>query len=99
MEASCAELNAQSDERVKTDIRPHAGAKCLDDLANLECLLYDIRGSPSRGVSAQRVQASMSELVSENSGLLSVNYAGLTASCIGAINELRAQVEALQAAS
>lgn len=96
---NCVELNAQSDERVKTDIRPHAGAKCLDDLASLECLLYDIRGSPSRGVSAQRVQASMSELVSENSGLLSVNYAGLTASCIGAINELRAQVEALQAAS
>ena len=48
-------------------------------------------------MSAQSVRDSLPELVHEDpaTGQLSVDYAGLSATLLGSVNELRAQVEQL----
>ena len=56
-----------------------------------------MRGKATRGVSAQAIQEVMPELVAQNGEYLAVNYAGLTAACVGAINELNAKIAAMQA--
>ena len=42
-----------------------------------------MQGTTFRGVSAQAIQEVMPELVAQNGEYLAVNYAGLTAACVG----------------
>lgn len=104
-----------SDIRLKRDIAPLSGS--LRKLASLQPFSYALKGDPDArkelGLSAQDVQTVYPELVHaapSNDGTLAVNYIGLIAPMIDAINtlnhrnelletqnrELRARLEALE---
>lgn len=90
-------LTCPSDVRLKENITIESGSDILEQLADIDCLTYDMNGEAARGVSAQALLEKFPELVKENNGYLAVNYMGLTAACVGAINELNAKIAALSA--
>ena len=94
----CAKnVTCPSDVRLKENITIESGSDILEQLADIDCLTYDMNGEAARGVSAQALLEKFPELVKENNGYLAVNYMGLTAACVGAINELNAKIAALSA--
>ena len=92
-------VTSTSDMRVKENILRMEGA--LDSLSTFGAYTYnrtDLEGKPRQmGVLAQEIQGIYPELVEEASdGTLSVNYQGLTAVLLGAVKELKAQVDTLK---
>ena len=86
-----------SDERLKKNMVNAGG---LDKVAKLQGYAWDWDfrdGGRSAGVSAQELQKVLPEVVDTNADYLSVNYAGVTALLVNAVNELSVQVKELQA--
>ena len=99
-------VNTTSDQRLKQDVRPLAGA--LAAVGRLRGVRYTFRraafpalrlpAGEQVGVLAQEVEQVYPELVSTDAqGFKAVNYAQLAPVLIEAIKELKAQNEALQA--
>ena len=86
-----------SDERLKKNMVNAGG---LEKVAKLQGYVWDWDfrdGGRSAGVSAQELQKVLPEVVDTNADYLSVNYAGVTALLVNAVNELSVQVKELQA--
>ena len=110
LEATSAGLlqRASSDARMKTDVEEIGAGNALGLVDALRPVRYrwneeyaPMRGEQVEvGLIAQEVQAHVPELVGANrDGMLSVDYARLTALLIGAVQALTARVEALEAAA
>lgn len=92
-----------SDIRLKKDIEQVGGLEAVEQLRGVKWS-WDVRetdvslgGVKSAGIIAQEVQKVLPEVVSIKDDLLSVNYAGVTALLINAVNELSAKVKELEA--
>jgi len=82
-----------SDERSKTNITNITNALgVVQQLQGVEFNWKD-NGQKSSGVIAQRLEEVLPHLVSESDGVKSVNYAGIIAYLIEAVNELSAKLE------
>ncbi|MFD0862183.1 tail fiber domain-containing protein [Sungkyunkwania multivorans] len=91
-------LTQNSDKRLKKNIKPLKNS--LEKLGNLNGVSYQWKDIEKRGeaiqigVIAQEIQKEYPELVqTDEQGILSVNYAGLTPILLEAIKELKAQLE------
>ena len=89
------QLYVQSDERLKTDIRPIENA--LDRIGKLKGVYYhwkdDKKEKQEIGVIAQDVQQQFPELVNtDKNGILSVDYIKLTAILIECVKDLKQQI-------
>jgi hypothetical protein len=89
------QLYVQSDERLKTDIRPIENA--LDRIGKLKGVYYhwkdDKKDKQEIGVIAQDVQQQFPELVNtDKNGILSVDYIKLTAILIECVKDLKQQI-------
>jgi hypothetical protein len=89
------QLYVQSDERLKTDIRPIENA--LDRIGKLKGVYYhwkdDKKEKEEIGVIAQDVQQQFPELVNtDKNGILSVDYIKLTAILIECVKDLKQQI-------
>ena len=100
--------NSASDARMKTDVEPIGAADALAIVDALRPVRYrwNEEYAPSLGeqvevgLIAQEVQAHVPEVIGTNrDGMLSLEYARLTALLIGAVQTLTARVEALEAAA
>ncbi|HEU0117113.1 MAG TPA: tail fiber domain-containing protein [Alphaproteobacteria bacterium] len=81
-----------SDIRLKTDV--HQLSNPLDDVMRLKPVSYALKstGQKSFGVIAQDIEKVYPQLVSERAdGIKTVNYQGLIAPLIGAVQELKAE--------
>ncbi len=92
-----------SDARLKTDVRPIAASEALRIVAALEPVRFryiDRQGEGDNvGLIAQQVAPHVPEVVgATHDGMLTLDYAKLTALLIGAIQELTARVAELEAA-
>ena len=95
-EARANAWNTLSDISLKTNIATVSGA--LEKILRLEPVAFDWQtsGKPSLGFIAQAVAQIFPELVSTgDDGLKSLNYGGLTAPIVSAIQELAGQVNNL----
>ena len=89
------QLYVQSDERLKTDIRPIENA--LERISKLKGVYYhwkdDKKEKHEIGVIAQDVQQQFPELVNtDKNGILSVDYIKLTAILIECVKDLKQQI-------
>ena len=86
-----------SDERLKKNMVNAGG---LDKVAKLQGYAWDWDfrdGGRSAGVSAQELQKVLPEVVDSSADYLAVNYAGVTALLVNAVNELKAELDELKA--
>lgn len=94
------QLFIQSDKRLKTDIRPIENA--LDRIETLKGVYYHWKDDDKKekgeiGVIAQDVQQQFPELVNtDKNGILSVDYAKLTAILIECVKDLKQQISYLK---
>lgn len=97
---TATEIQATSDERLKTNIQPIVGAGAM--IGALDGKHYEflpMGGAVQYGVIAQQVQGVVPEAVGESlNGTLSVNYNQLVAVLIEAVKELQARVDTLEGA-
>ncbi len=86
-----------SDIRMKSDIHPIADP--LSSVMQLKPVSYKMKatGSQSMGVIAQDVEKVYPQLVSESGGMKAVQYDGLIAPLIGAVQELKKENDHLRA--
>jgi len=99
-EARANAWNSLSDSRFKENVVVISGG--LDKIMQLEGVSFDWKsnGKKSVGLIAQDVQKVFPELVSvDENGILSLNYAGLSAPIIEAIQEQQLNIEELMVAS
>ena len=91
-------FNATSDITQKTDISSIENAyDTVDKLQGVEFNWALYGGNKSAGVIAQQIEPILPHLVStDENGLKSVNYLGLTGYLIEAIKELGAKIKTLQ---
>ena len=91
----CSELNVNFDMRLKTNIMS-LGATLLNVL-QIDGKSYKIKRDASQetkiGLLAQDIQKIYPELVSEQNGILSVNYQGLVPVLINAIKEQQTLID------
>ena len=101
-------IHTASDARMKTDVQAIEAADALAMVDALRPVRYrwNEEHAPSRGeqvevgLIAQEVQAHVPEVIGESrDGMLSLEYARLTALLIGAVQALTARVAALEAAA
>ena len=96
--------NTASDERLKKNIKEIGADEALAIVRELRPVRYNWRAGVGfgdereMGLIAQEVQAVAPEVVGENNdGMLSLDYARLTAVLVGAVQALTAQVAGLEA--
>lgn len=85
-----------SDLRLKTNIRPLHNA--LDDLARLKPVSFNFKlnGQAGLGFIAQDVEKVYPDLVTKNQGMKAVNYEGIIAPLVEAVQELKKENEDLR---
>jgi hypothetical protein len=92
------DIDAQSDERVKTNVETISGA--LDKVTQLRGVYFEriaIPGTRKVGVIAQEVEAVVPELVNTDAtGMKSVSYGNITGLLIEAVKELKEEVDDLK---
>lgn len=78
-----------SDVRLKTNIHPITDA--LDDIMQLKPVSFNFKAGGEQGLGfiAQDIEKVYPELVSKGAGMKSVNYDGLIAPLVGAVQELK----------
>lgn len=91
-------FQSTSDIRKKSELKEIES--CLDKLGTLTAYTYNLDGDNSgrrAGLIAQEVERSLPEAVRENGdGFLSIDYNGIVALLLGAVKELREEVEELK---
>ena len=90
---NATEFNSLSDETMKTDLQLVDDA--LEMINNIEGLKFKWKetGNDSLGVSAQKLETVLPELVSKNGEFKTVNYNGIIAVMIEAIKELNRKIK------
>jgi hypothetical protein len=98
MDLYCGSVLHPSDEALKKDIVPLGrGLKTLAELRPVRYRLKDdTAGREQMGFVAQEVQAVLPEMVARTAHGLALNYTRLVPLLVEAVQELQAQVEALQ---
>ena len=96
-ELLATKILSTSDERLKINIQPIKTP--LNDLMKIEAVSFTLKesGSKGMGVTAQNLEKTYPELVSENGGKKYVDYNGLIGPLIGAVQELKDQNDVLRA--
>ena len=91
-------LQATSDIRMKDNVKFVGKGWGLDVAKRLTPITFTWKdsGEPSIGVIAQEVEGVVPELVRNNGDRLSVNYGGLAAVCLAAIQDLNRKIEELK---
>lgn len=92
---SAANFNSSSDIRLKTNVVSIKNG--LETINKLDPIEFDwiLTGKKSAGVIAQQVQEILPHLVNENGDTLNLNYLGLIAYLISAVQELDQKVKQL----
>ena len=92
---SAANFNSSSDIRLKTNVTSIKNG--LETINKLNPIEFDwiLTGKKSAGVIAQQVQEILPHLVNQNGGTLNLNYLGLIAYLINAVQELDQKVKQL----
>ncbi|MDE2029783.1 MAG: tail fiber domain-containing protein [Alphaproteobacteria bacterium] len=92
------QLYSLSDKRAKTDIKPLKNA--LENIMKIKpvSFVFKTSGAKSLGVIAQQLQTVYPQLISHNNnGTEYVNYSGLIAPLIGAVQDLKHENDTLRA--
>ena len=94
----CNEILAQSDARIKRNVKPLGKEACLDVIDQLEPKQYNFINQPKQryGLIAQEMEKVLPELVNTTQGSKSVNYVELVPFLIGSIKELKEQIQCMQ---
>ena len=95
---SCNEILAESDIRLKNDVRNLNTEDCLNVVSQLDPKRYRFLGSSKvrYGVIAQEIEQVLPELVTYTEGRAAVNYLELIPFLIGSIKDLKNQVDCLK---
>ena len=95
---TCNEILAQSDARLKHEIKDMCTEQCLENVLELEPKTYKFVGKDKTryGLVAQEVEAVIPELVGSEGGNKAVNYMELVPFLIGAVQQLKQEIEWLR---
>jgi hypothetical protein len=95
---TCNEILAQSDARLKHEIKGMCTEQCLENVLELEPKTYKFVGKDKTryGLVAQEVEAVIPELVGSKGGNKAVNYMELVPFLIGAVQQLKQEIEWLR---
>jgi hypothetical protein len=95
---TCNEILAESDARLKNDVKTLNTEDCLNIVSQIDPKKYKFIGSSKvrYGVIAQEIEAVLPELVTYTEGRAAVNYLELIPFLIGSIKDLKNQVDCLK---
>jgi hypothetical protein len=95
---TCNEILAESDRRLKTDIKNLIPEDCLDTISQIDPKEYRFKTQTKTryGVIAQEIEKILPSLVTYNNEQAAVNYLELIPFLIGSIKELKEQVDCLK---
>ena len=95
---TCNEILAQSDARLKREIKDLDAEQCLSDLLELQPKTYKFLGNDKTryGLIAQDLETILPELVNTTHETKAVNYVELVPFLIGAIQQLKQEIEWLK---
>jgi hypothetical protein len=95
---TCNEILAQSDARLKREIKDLDAEQCLSDLLELQPKTYKFLGNDKTrcGLIAQDLETILPELVNTTYETKAVNYVELVPFLIGAIQQLKKEIEWLK---